>query len=190
VGVAAVFLLNSWLALAMSQGTASSSPVVSLPDGEITRIPSPDGKWMLVFECPHDCSERNLWIEVNATHARKLVQKYDRTLSVSWAPDSRHFFVNDDWGSNGASCTVYDPATLKTIDIATVLTAREPGAKRFLDAGHAYLHVTYWINPHEFALVLFGHFDDPPSGGFTFHYRVGLDGRIAKLSEQSEEHPE
>jgi hypothetical protein len=183
-------LVSIWLTLAQSQAQQAHTAVVYLPQGEVTRIPSPDRKWVLVFECPHECSERNLWLEDNTTHIRKLVNKYERSLSVSWAPDSKHFFVNDASGSNEMSCSLYDPITLKTTDVATLLTARDAGVKRFLTAGHSYLEAKYWTNSRELLVVLFGHFDDPPVVGFTLHYRVGIGGNISKISQQAEERPE
>ncbi len=91
-------VINLWL-VAANPSASSQSRVVSLPQGEVTRIQSPDGKWTLVFGCPNACSQRNLWIEDSSLRMRRLVKEYDRSLSVSWAPDSRHFFVNDAWGS-------------------------------------------------------------------------------------------
>src|SRR5712664_3988736 len=114
---ALTFLLGAWPLLAASQIKATP-PVVSLPRGEVSRIPSPNGKWTLIFECPNDCSERKLWIEENASHTRKLVKEYDRSLRISWAPDSRLFFVNDASGSTETRCYLYDPTTLKETDLA------------------------------------------------------------------------
>jgi hypothetical protein len=84
---------------AAGQMKGTHTPVVTLPRGEITRIPSPNRKWTLVFECPNQRKERKLWIEQSASHSRKLVKEYERSLDVSWAPDSRLFFVNDASGS-------------------------------------------------------------------------------------------
>lgn len=97
----------------------------------------------------------------------RLVKDYERSLSISWAPDSHHFFVNDAWGSNGESCSVCEVATLKRVEIADVLLSANADVKRYLNAGHSYLQVSQWVDSHELIVVLFGHFDDPPLGGFT-----------------------
>lgn len=167
---------------ARAQAKAVRSPVVDLPNGAISRIPSLDGKWILVFECPNNCSERKLWIEQRGTPGRKLVSEYDRSLRISWAPDSRHFFVNDANASNEARCYIIDPLTLKITDLAKVIEAGDTDFKQFLNAGHSYLKAKRWINSHVLLVVLYGHFDDPPPRGFTLQYRIDLDGGVRKLS--------
>src|SRR5258708_2573190 len=164
-------------------------PVVHLPRGAVSRIPSPDGKWTLIFECPNECSERKLWIANNTSHTRKLVKEYDRSLSISWSPDSRHFFVNDASGSTETLCYVYDPVTLKVTDLSKVLVARAPKTGECLEAGHSYLKAIRWINSRELIVVLYGHFDEPPPRSFTLRYRVNLNGNVRKLSQHSEEEP-
>jgi len=188
--LALTVLLNAWFALSMSQAGPTHPKVISLPQGELSHIPSPDGKWILTFECPHECRERKLWIEDNSVHTRRFIRDYERDLRISWAPDSRHFFVDDASGSDEESCSVYEPSTLKSTDIALVLLAANADADRFLKAGHSYLRATQWIDSHELIVVLFGHFDDAPAGGFTLRYRMNLNGDVHMLSrKQSEEAP-
>jgi hypothetical protein len=186
------FLLLSagWRPLLAEQNKATHPRVVALPKGDVSRIPSPDGKWTLIFECPHECSERKLWIVENGAEPRRLAKEYERSLSVSWAPDSRHFFVNDAWGSDGESCSVYETATLKSVDIADVLLSANADVKWFLNAGHSYIQATRWVDADHLIVVLFGHFDDPPLGGFTIRYRVDVNGDVHKLSQKRlEEEP-
>jgi hypothetical protein len=183
-------LLSAWFALSPSQTGPTLPKVISLPQGELSHIPSPDGKWILTFECPHECSQRKLWIEDNSVHTRRSIKDYQRDLSISWAPDSRHFFVDDASGSNEESCSVYEPVTLKSTNMALVLLAANADADRFLKAGHSYLRATQWIDSHDLIVVLFGHFDDAPVSGFTLRYRMNLNGNVHKLSQkQSEEEP-
>jgi hypothetical protein len=139
-----------------AQTKSAHPPVVDFPRAAVSRIPSPNGKWTLIFECPNDCSERKLWIQENASHTRKLVKEYDRSLSISWAPDSRLFFVNDASGSTETRCYLYDPATLKETDLAKVVLAGDPDAAQFLYAGHSYLNAKRWVNSHELLVVLEG----------------------------------
>jgi hypothetical protein len=176
--------------LAGAPSTTKRQPVVDLPKASVSRIPSPDGRWALVFECGNDCSERILWIDENTPHTRRLVKKFERTLSVSWAPDGRFFFVDDWYGSNGADCFVLDPTTLKGIDIASLLASGDSNATRFLKAGHSYLVAKRWIDSHQLFVALWGHFDDAPMRGFTLKNRVGLNGAVQKLSESPHERPQ
>src|SRR6266487_5394496 len=100
------------LPLMAAQTKPARPPVVHLPSAAVSRIPSPNRKWTLIFECPNDCSERRLSIEDRASHTRRLIGEYERSLSISWAPDSRLFFVNDAYASNEALSYVYDPIKL------------------------------------------------------------------------------
>jgi hypothetical protein len=86
---------SGWQTLRAEQNKATHPPVVVLPKGDVSRIPSPDGKWTLIFECPRECSQRKLCIVENGAEPRRLVKDYERSLSISWASDSHHFFVND-----------------------------------------------------------------------------------------------
>jgi len=172
-----------------AQTKSAHPPVVDLPRAHgtslaaVSRIPSPNGKWTLILECPNDCSERKLWIEEKASHTRKLVKEYDRSLSISWAPDSGLFFANDASGSTGTLCYLYDPSTLKETDLAKVVLAGDPDAAQFLNAGHSYLNAKRWVNSHELLVVLEGHNDGLPPYGFTLRYRVDLSGSVHKLSQ-------
>jgi len=179
--------------LPLAAGPQNKSPrhgLVSLPQGGVTRIPSPDGNWTLIFECPNDCASRKLWIEDEASHTRRLINDYERNLTISWAPDSKSFFVNDQYGSNGALCYVYDPLSLKVTDLASLLARGDPNVTEFLKAGHSYLEAKRWVNSRELLVILFGHFDSPRSRGFTMQYRVGLDGRVQKLWHHPDEEPQ
>jgi hypothetical protein len=173
-----------------AQTKSAYPPVVVLPRAAVSRIPSPNGKWALIFECPNYSSARRLSIEDSASHTRRLVGEYERSLSISWAPDSHLFFVNDAYASNEALSYIYDPITLRATDLAKLLVADDPGAAQFLGVGHSYLHARRWLNSQELLVVLYGHFDEPPPRGFTLKYRVALNGRVRKISQVADERPE
>ncbi len=103
----------------------------------MTRIPSPDGHWVLVFECPDRNEKRKLWIEDRRSHSRRLVNEYERSLAIQWAPDSERFFVEDAFGSNGSVSYVIEPSRLKTADLSSMIAARDPEAAQLLKAGHS-----------------------------------------------------
>jgi hypothetical protein len=189
---------SSFLPLA---GTAETKParrqptVVSLPQGPVTRIPSADRRWMLVFEFPAsdkshsaDCrtgenETRKLWIKRKGSRERTLVRDFDRRLDISWSPDSHHFFVNDASGSTDTLGYVYDPVTLKATALADVVTSADPDAMKDLGAGHSYLEANRWINSHELSVTLWGHFDEERVD-FKIRYRVDLNGRVERLSKR------
>jgi hypothetical protein len=189
-----ISLLAPLLHFAEAQVKSAHSGVVALPQGSLTRIPSPDRRWTLIFECPDNCRERKLWVEESTSNARKLVKEYDRRLAIGWAPDSQRFFVNDDYGSDGSKSYVIDPASLKATDLGTIIVNNDAEASQFLKAGHSYLRAKHWLNSHKLIVVLFGHFDDstprhvPES--FTIKYEVDLNGGARKVSQQSIEEPQ
>jgi len=167
--------------------------VVVLPQGPVTRIPSPNRHWTLIFECPDSSKERTLWVEDNGSHARKLVKEYERSLAIAWAPDSKTFFVEDAYGSNGSDSYVIDPASLETKDLSVIVANNDAEAKQLLKAGHSYVRAKRWLNSHEVIVVLSGHFDDPPPRGlpssYTVQYRVDLNGGARKIASRSVETP-
>jgi hypothetical protein len=189
-----IVLLAHLLHFAEAQIKSARTGVVVLPQGTVTRIPSPNRHWTLIFECPDYSKVRKLWVVDNGSHARKLVKDYERSLAIAWAPDSQRFFVSDDYGSNGSASHLIEPATLKTTNLSTVIVDNDAEATRFLNAGHSYLQAKRWLNSHELLVVLFGHFDESPPhgipGSFTIEYQVDLNGRARKISQHSVEEPQ
>lgn len=165
------------------------TPVINLPRGAITQIASPDKSSTLIFECPGECAERKLWIEGAHSKQRRLISEYERSLSVCWAPDSRHFFVYDEAGSNEGLSYIYATATLEKLNLAELVAARDNAAAPFLKAGHSYMKAKYWIDSHALIAILTGHFDESPSHSFTLKYRIGIDGSVRRLSLSRSEQP-
>lgn len=167
--------------------------VVVLPKGKETRIPSPNRQWSLIFECPDYSKMRKLWIVDNASHARRLVKDYERSLAIAWAPDGQRFFVDDDYGSNGSGSYVIDATTLKITDLAPIIANHVADSTQFFNAGHSYLQAKEWIGSHELLVVLFGHFDETPPVGiprsFSIKYQVDLHDEARKVSQSSVEGP-
>ncbi len=140
--------------------------------------------------CRRDTPITSAWAAIGWWEARRIpfnLIEYDRSLSISWSPDSHLFFVNDASGSTETRCYVYDPATLKETDLARVVLTGDPDAAQFLNAGHSYLEAKQWVNSHELLVLLEGHNDGAPPGSFTLRYRVDLSGTVRKLSQHSEQ---
>ena len=186
------FLFLTFAGAGQTRAARSRPVVVTLPQGAVTRIPSPDRKWMLIFEFPAATNRfqtiaaqredeiRKLWIQPRGSSDRVLVRDFERSLDISWSPDSRHFFVNDASGSTDTLGYVYDPVTLKATALADVVTSSDPVAKKYLGAGHSYLEANRWIKSHELSVTLWGHFDEERVG-FKIKYRVDLNGRVERL---------
>jgi hypothetical protein len=182
---------------AWAQREAPHPAVVVLPSGSVTRIPSPDRHWVLIFECPDfnekAYQERKLWIEDSRSHSRRLVKEYERSAAISWTPDSQRFFVEDAFGSNGSLSYVIEPATLKTTDLSSIIASSDGEAEQYLKAGHSYLAAKRWLSSHELRVILFGHFDGDASpsvlSSFTIRYNVDISGRARRISKLSTEEP-
>jgi len=181
-----VFVFCCRYSSAAAQSKPAYTAVVSLPRAALSRVPSPNGKWTLVFECPDNCAERKLWIEENASHKRKLVKEYDRSLSISWSPNSQLFFVNDESGSTETRCYVYGVTSLKETDLTKLVLDGDPDAADFLYSGHSYLAAKRWVNSSELLVVLEGQNDGMPPRGFTVRYRINLNGSVRKLYQRVE----
>ena len=186
-----VVLVPIWLAPNIAaQRSVPPTRVVDLPQDRIDRIQSPDGRWTLVFEFTDYASERRLWIEDDRLHGRRLVQTSNRSLRLSWSPDSRLFFLNDEYVSNATDCYVIEPSTLKRTDVAELLAKGYPdllAAHR--KAGHLHFEGKQWVAPNVLSIAMTGHFDEPPAQGFTYLFQVDLRGGVRKLGEsRKEEH--
>jgi hypothetical protein len=181
----ALFALPSASAAQAKSPRGVHGAVISLPEGAMTAIASPDRNWTLIFEFPDVNKSRKLWIQHRGSSERKLVREFDRSLDISWSPDSQHFFVNDASGSGETRPYVYDPATLQSVDLAVLIAKASPKADDYLGADHSYLDAKRWITSHELLIKMTAYFSEPPphKRGFTGTYRVDLSGSVQKVHE-------
>lgn len=178
----------------VAQSRLTHPRVVSLPQGKLTRISSPDRTWILIFEfpaadeqvrdgCPIELDPtRKLWIQKRGSNQRRLVRHFEPSAEISWAPDSQHFFVNDASGSTDARSYVYDPEVLQFIDLMEVLTESSPRAGKF-EGDHLYLDAERWLNSQEL-LVRLNVYGNPNMTAFSGTYRIRLDGTLRTIREE------
>lgn len=186
-----VVLVPIWFAPGIAaQRSAPPTRVVELPETHISRIQSPDRRWTLVFEFTDYASERRLWIEDAQSHGRRLVQASNRSVTLSWSPDSRLFFLNDEYVSNATDCYVIEPSTLERTDVADLLAKGYPALLAdHRKAGHLYFEARRWVAPSVLSVAMAGHFDEPPAQAFTYLFRIDLNGGVRKVGEsRKEEH--
>ena len=165
---------------------SAHSHVVSLPRENVTHIPSLDRKWTLIFEISDVYKTQKLWIQRNGSSERTPVRDFERSLDISWSPDSHHFFVNDASGSTETLCYVYEPVTLKVTDVAQLVAKASPKGAKYLGAHHSYLNAKRWVNSHQVIVKLEAYFDESPPNtpGFSGTYLVDLNGSVRKLRER------
>ena len=185
--MAVLLLLLQFSSASEAQAKKSISPkIVSLPQGRITRIASPDRNWTLTFELHGVYKPRQLWIQRSGSSGRTMVREFERSADISWSSDSQHFFVNDASGSGETRCYIYDAITLKSIDVEALVAKAAPKAADYLGADHSCLEVKHWVNSHEVLVKLTAYFSEPPPQrpGFSGTYRVDLNSTVAKVRER------
>ena len=185
-----------------------SARLLDQPFGRATAILAPDGHHALWGEY----AASRLWIEDIRTHAGRPVATFTvQTISVAWAPDSRHFVVNDRPSSSESNAYVFDADTLQRTRLRDLLLKAVPAAGRYLfceqdrstcgtvshgrEVMHSFLDVRRWTDNRHVELQVHGNFsgrfrhDNPdghlyPAGCFDVRLRMGLDGSVRKLSER------
>ena len=189
----------------------SASTIVMLrqPFGEGNAVLAPNGKDGLWG----DYQKSKLWLDNNETRTKRLVGPYTvQTVSLVWAPDSRHFVVNDRETSTESVAYLFDTETLKRTDLREQLIVAFPASRQFLVSSrpnsqrgtvshgrevlHSYVDVRRWIDSEHVELELHGSFggrfrhNNPDqhlySGGcFDIRYRMALDGSVQETSRNS-----
>jgi hypothetical protein len=128
-------------------------------------------------------STRKLWIQEGTSSERKLVRDFERSLDISWSPDSSHFFVNDASGSTETNCYVYDPQTRRAVDVSKLIAAASRRVRNF-EADHFYVDAAHWVSSDELLVTVTGYLSStPPKPGLDGAYRVNLNGSVRTLRE-------
>ena len=147
---------------------------VELPGGKTVHIPSPNGRWTLIASPDSENQERTVALEDKITGATTLVKRYDRSLSVGWNPDSRAFFLNDAYGSDGEDAYIYWPGKTEPLQLnAPILRADAQAAG--IPADHAYFKVRRWLGAKSVLVEYCGHGSEAPARQFDFLYHVDLN---------------
>lgn len=149
------------------------------PSYSLRSSTSPNGSWAVFGTLKPSLG---VWLVNNRTHQRRFLLDCPDTVSVGWAPDGKHFFVNDSWASDETYAFVYDPASLKRIDLSNLLVAAVPNFKSFLDDSHHYVSVERWVNSEELLVDFRGHFDHYPASTWDQWYQVSLSGTVHSAS--------
>lgn len=171
---------------ALVRAQQSGTSVVHLPRQTMTRIPSPDRHWTLIS--PAFCSDcdRRLTLKDNHTRRQRTIKTFNRSLAVSWAPDSRAFFLNDELASDETDAYVYRPRTAKPLDLNRLILVHDPKAHRFLHE-HTYFEARRWIDHQAVLVALCGHTSEAPAKQFSLTYRVDLQGSVKRVSVSENE---
>lgn len=155
---------------------------------------SPDGNHVLIWQAtPQGCDGPHTLLLSHANDGRKQVLlKADAPPSVSWSPDSKHFFVVDHRSSDFASTYIFSLSGNRA-DPFMRMEQAPPDSFAFdhLKAGHVYLIGLRWINGEQILMKLSGHFDRPPATSFKACYLADTRGSVMRLlAEELRSYPE
>jgi hypothetical protein len=166
-----------------AQAAVQTAPrVVHFTSDRLTMLASPDDEWTLANGC-HGCpAGRVLWLANNADHHRRIVRKYEHTVTAGWSADSASFFLNDEPEDGATRAYVIEAATLKVTEVEKLVAAGDSDAPAFLHAGRAALAVERWLAPGELSVALTGRFEQPAPTEFVLRYRVKLGGGVRRVS--------
>jgi len=147
---------------------------VELPGRKTMHIPSPDGRWMLIASPYSEDRGRTVTLEDKTTRANMLVKRYDRSLSVGWSPDSRAFFLNDAYGSDGEDAYIYWPGVSQPLKLNDPILRADAQAAG-IPADHAYFQIRRWLGAKSVLVEYCGHGSEAPARQFDFLYHVDLN---------------
>jgi len=147
---------------------------VELPGGKTVHIRSPNARWTLIASPYSENQERTVTLEDKITSARTLVKRYDRSLSVGWSPDSRAFFLNDAYGSDGEDAYIYWPGVSQPLKLNDPILRADAQAAG-IPADHTYFQVRRWLSAKSVLVEYCGHGSEAPARQFDFLYYVDLN---------------
>jgi hypothetical protein len=167
---------------------------LELPFGPLTRLPSPDGSYVLVGETrktslPEGCTEcfdvsTKLFLDNRLTGARDLVLDITGSALAGWSSNGRSFYVQDRMATDSSRVYVFETSSLKKLGVADPILESDAAARPFL-RGHAYFTFERWMNSENMVIAFQGHTDDAPVMCFEMLYLVSLAGKTQKLSQRT-----
>ncbi len=168
------------IAISVSRGATAARQFhragwINLPGRRTIRIPSPNGRWILIASPVSLEHDSTLVIEERTSGRRMLVRRYDRSMGVGWSPDSTALFLDDAFGSDEESAYIYWPAARKLLLLDKLILDQDPEAKN-VDADHTYFQVRRWISSTSIIVEYCGHGSGSPARQFDFLYRGEIHG--------------
>lgn len=167
---------------------------LQIPSERKLRVPSPTGRFVLFGETrwrdeKDKCTQcvpvnSRLWLEDRVSGKHTPLIDVNRAAYAAWSPDGNAFYVEDDFGSNGAESFIYLADSLKKLDLEELILAADSEAKRLI-SGHAYLQVERWKDSQNLQVRLVGHTDEKSPVCFEKHYLINLIGSVTKISSQT-----
>lgn len=167
------FFAISWLA---SAPVAAEPRLVTFP-GASRSISSPDGSGARIFYRPHmgrDGGQAHPVFYDDGHGHRVQVATVSRSMGVSWSPDGRRVFLQDNWGSNVADCYVLSRTATSTVGVSLFKivqkTPRHPTGAERPSVAHYYVHCDRWQSASRLEGAVSGHTDTSPVRDFDHRF--------------------
>jgi hypothetical protein len=179
------------VSLVLSSAVASFAQSERSFPGKKSELISRDGRWMLQNVDRDQEPYHSILLKDNTSGKSRKVCDYSRSVRVLWAPDSRHFALNDYAGSNFTETTIVSvDETAPTIDVQAAILHSNGGLREsvtLVRSGHDYFGVTRWLDKHRAVVHHWGHSDVPPLRAFCECYVYTLDGSVEKCAHHVKE---
>jgi hypothetical protein len=154
--------------------------------GAIHSVSSPDGSGARIFYRPHmdrDGGQAHPVFYEDARGHYARVAKVTRSMGVSWSPDGRHVFLQDNWGSDVADCLVLSRIATSILGVSLFkIVQQTPGRPTGTEkpsASHYYVHCDQWQSVSRVEGAVSGHTDTNPS--HDFDHRFTYDAQIKRI---------
>ena len=101
---------------------------------------------------------------------------------MGWAPDGKHFFINNEMGSNVTELYVFDRVGKSRGDLQGEILGADPNLQELVRRGsHTYFNAEKWIDAGTLQVEVAGHTDETPVREFDMRFRVPLEGMVTRL---------
>lgn len=169
--------------LTLACSPTASSPTIeavwSFP-GTVNQALSPNGRLAVVNEDRDQEPNHVLFLRNTETNLASAIFPYRRHVDVSWASDSRFFFVNDYAESNSSDCIVIDTGSMARKHMSRALRSERHRTLR-LDESHLYVTCSTWRAQDLILVSVVGHDGSVPGG---IKERFIFDARTGRLLRQ------
>lgn len=144
--------------------------------GAVTALVAPDGRYSIDnVDYDNKVPHHVLLLVFIKTKQQVRLYPYNRHVDVSWAPDSRHLFINDFAGSDNADCIIYNVLTKKLVSVASILHKNKFANSLMNDNGHVYVTCSNWIANKGVDVQISGYGTYSPNG-FSDAYKYIFGG--------------
>ena len=153
---------------------------------------APDGQWVVIENgcwppgketCSAGTNGLSLTLVNRQTHKWRLVSRTDTPPLVSWAPDSKGFFLVEHISSDRDDSYAYNVDTERRVDLGSLISGRDMTVKHYQRLGsHLYFRAERWRDPKAIEVEVTGHTDSLPVKEFHLRFLITLDSEVIRLS--------